>query len=212
MFSPQETSEFFVPPLPPRRYDTCTASLSDLQQIRGEPVMSKMTRLMLLSLALLPGACGGSTALPSSWITFTSKDGGFSIGMPENPKEQNVNAPTPVGNLAVTIYMVEKPDAVFMASFNDYPDDVLKQGPESLLDGAQNGAIANVKGKLISSKKITLGSNPGREFEFQALGGEGIARQRLYLVKNRLYAILVLAKGKSLPKETEAFLTSFKLN
>jgi hypothetical protein len=99
-----------------------------------------------------------------------------------------------------------------MTSFNDYPDSVLKQGPDTLLEGAQNGAIANVKGKLLASSKITLGSHPGREFDFEALGGQGIARQRVYLVKNRLHTLMVMAKGKSLPKETDAFLASFKVN
>ena len=80
------------------------------------------------------------------------------------------------------------------------------------LDQARDGAIASVGGKKRSEEKIKLKGHPGREIVIEK-DSEVVVRMRIYLVKNRLYQVMVLGNGPVFPaKDAGFFLDSFRLN
>lgn len=165
---------------------------------------------------VVAGTWLGLCAVASSqaeWKTLTSKAGRFTMMMPGEAKEQTQDVPTPVGKITMTMYILEVGGTAYFATFNDYPAELIqKSEAETLLNGARDGAVGNVKGKLTSEKKITIDTHPGRDISFEALGGQFVARSRIYLVKERLYQVMVLApKDNGLPKDIDKFLDSFKL-
>ena len=155
----------------------------------------------------------GAARSQDDFQRFTSKAGGFTLLMPTEPKTQTQNLETAVGTITVTMYIAEKNGAAYFASFNDYPAELVqKSDPQAILDGARDGAVNNVKGKLLNEKKIAIGSHPGRDITFEAVNGQYLARSRMYLVNQRLYQIMVLApREQGLPAKIDQYLDSFQL-
>jgi hypothetical protein len=80
--------------------------------------------------------------------------------------------------------------------------------PQEFLKGVAKRYEAEVK----SSKEITLQDNPGREFELETEKGRKIVG-RLYIVKDRLYELIVVGEGARAPTADAAqkFFGSFQL-
>jgi hypothetical protein len=124
----------------------------------------------------------------------TSKEGKFTVLLPKNPETQTSNVTSAVGEIQLVIVSATLGDSWYAAAYADYPAEALKNADSAkLLDGARDGAVANVNGKLIKEDKITLGKakHPGRELLIQAPDGKIYARMRMYLVGNRLYQVIV---------------------
>jgi hypothetical protein len=83
----------------------------------------------------------------------------------------------------------------FSVAYVDYPYSAVRVTPtSSLLDGARDGAVERTNGRLLSEKLISLGGYPGREIKIKVETPKhtAIVRSRIYLVKNRLYQVLVV--------------------
>src|SRR5262249_10664298 len=112
-------------------------------------------------------------------------------------------------------FQVRTGDDYFAVMYNDFPADKIKgANPDNMLNGGRDRAVANVKGKLISEKKISLGKAkyPGRELMIQIPGSPLSVRQRMYLVENRLYQTIVVGtEGVVKSNLADKFHDSFKL-
>src|SRR5262249_10809830 len=171
---------------------------------RPRSMLKRLTvAVLLLGLA--------SVAAADEWKTYNSTSGRYSVQFPGTPKEVTQRMDTEAGSIDATIASLEGPGAFYAIAYNDYPKDVTaKQTPDQLLDKAQKGAVDKVKGKLLNQKKVQAGGYPGRELQIQAPGDLEIA-EHVYLVKNRLYQVLVVSpKGKAAPGDTKKFLDSFQ--
>jgi hypothetical protein len=150
----------------------------------------------------------------AEWKELAPKDGGFSVMMPGAPIEQKESLRLPSGPVDLLIYAVERKrdETAFIAMYCELPEAVFKNGTnEKRLDYARNRAVAATKGKLTGEKKLKLGANPGRELLFE-VEGKGQVRQVLYVVKDKLYQLLVAGpKEKTMSKDADRFLQSFKL-
>lgn len=151
------------------------------------------------------------------WVEFKPKGGNFTVKMPEKPKAQkaqDISYPGGTSKLYMFILEVEGGKGAYMVAYNDFPSDLINdEVAQAALDGAQKGAVTNVKGKLIGTpKKITLQKKyPGRDFTFE-VGGIGQARARVYLVEGRLYQTAVFGSEDLVKSaDTKAFLDSFKV-
>jgi hypothetical protein len=166
---------------------------------------------MFAPAVLLAAAC----ALQGADKPFVSDAGGFRLKMPAAPKEQTQKIQTPIGPIDLHMYLIDKGDMAYLATYSDYPEEVAKQDPKQLLDGVVDGSIKNSKGELITSKDINIGGFPGREYDYNIPipGGQtGIGRSRVYLVNTRLYQIVYIgAKAKGIPKAADDYLKSFEL-
>jgi hypothetical protein len=124
------------------------------------------------------------------WQTYSYPADGFRAAFPSEPQFSKRDVPTDKGSFELRAYLAERT-------------------PDQVLDGAQQGAIDNVKAHLVSGKKITFGVYPGREFEADNDTMHFYAR--IYLVGSTLYQTLIASPlGTPYPSAT-TFLNSFQL-
>jgi hypothetical protein len=148
--------------------------------------------------------CGGGL----EWKEVTSTDGRFKVLMPAEPAKGSVTEEPPVGPITLTTYTLDHKGEGFFAGWADLPPKP-PFDTEDLLKGiARRYDNANVS----NSRAITFEDDPGREFDLETPKGRKIVG-RLYVVKNRLYELLVLGEGSNAPRSNEAqkFFGSFKL-
>jgi hypothetical protein len=182
-----------------------------------EPVTAREGRIMgpycwSLALPLLLGAA--QEDLPAGWKMVAPKDAGFSVTMPSAPMEKKQQVKTATGTLTVILQIAEgRNDSHFVVSYCDFaPGDLKKGDVDKRLDQARDGAVASAGGKKRSEEAIKLGSHPGREIVIEK-DGEVVVKMRIYLVKNRLYQVMVLGNGPVFAsKDAATFLDSFRLN
>jgi hypothetical protein len=169
-----------------------------------------MTHRHLASLAFVV-ALAPAIALAQDWKEFNSEDCRCSAAFPGTPQPKTQGMQTKVGTLEAKMFMLEMPNAFYAMAFVDYPKEAMgKQSPDQLLESARDGAVGNVKGKLASETKISMNGYPGRELRIEAPGDLALVA-RLYLVKERLYQILVvMPKAKEGTADAKKFLDSFK--
>ncbi|MBC7798616.1 MAG: hypothetical protein H7Z37_17230 [Pyrinomonadaceae bacterium] len=147
---------------------------------------------------------------------FKSEAGRFSINAPGDMKEQTQDVPSAAGNLKMVTHTADLGNRAFLVSYNDYPEDVNSIGAQELLDEVQKGAVGGIGGTITSEKNIEMNGNPGKEYVANIVipkgGGDGVAKSHIYLVKNRLYQVLVIAKkSEANSSDVDKFLNSFKI-
>ncbi len=147
---------------------------------------------------------------------FRSQEGKFSVMAPLSLEEGDQTVSTQIGQIVAHLFVGEATDIAYVVSYADYPEEFVTQSNSDLmLDGASNGAVSNVNGKLVIQNVISLQNYPGREIVADVKspdGTDGTMKGRLYLVGNRLYQVIVIAtKGKVEVTKIDSFLNSFKL-
>jgi hypothetical protein len=174
-----------------------------------------MTARLLTAALVLPLLLGADNKpVSAQGVRFTSEAGRFEIRLPAKPSEGSKTVPTAVGNVEAKIFQCQGPDWCCMVMYSDYPRDmVMNAEPEAVLDGARNGAVANVQGaKLQSETRVKLGKYPGRDVLINVQSGRFFARWRCYLVEERLYQIIVVGSEEFVrSQDTDRMLQSFKL-
>jgi len=155
-----------------------------------------------------PAAQTGSAPVPQ-WKTYSYPTDGFSAIFPFEPGMQKKNVPTDKGTFELRAYLTEDSPSALFVGVCDYGSAVADKTADQVLDGAQQGAIGNVSAHLVSSKKITLGVYPGREFE--AENDTMHFSARIYLIGSTLYQTLVAWPLGQPYTGTTRFLDSFQL-
>jgi hypothetical protein len=135
-----------------------------------------------------------------------------SIQMPLEPKYDTMPTPTEAGTIQSHMASIDLgSDTFFAVMWADYPAAALaNRTPDSVLDGARDGAVANVKGKLLAEKKLTANGYPGREIRIGSSDKKFVAIDRLYVVKTRLYQVMAVwpAAGEDVAT-TRRYIESF---
>ena len=148
----------------------------------------------------------------ATWKEFASKDGQFKVLMPGTPKPRKVDAESDLGKHVLYMNTVEAGGTMYGANYCDFPAEIRKVPLKQVYDSSRDGAVENLKGKLLSEKDIKLGDSPGREIQIEVAGGKSLFRVRVYLVEQRMYQVVVMGTKKAATsKESEKFLDSFKL-
>jgi hypothetical protein len=143
------------------------------------------------------------------WQTYSYPADGFRAAFPSEPQFSKRDVPTDKGSFELRAYLAEDGQAALFVGVCDYGSAISDRTPDQVLDGAQQGAIDNVKAHLVSGKKITFGVYPGREFEADNDTMHFYAR--IYLVGSTLYQTLIASPlGTPYPSAT-TFLNSFQL-
>jgi len=142
---------------------------------------------------------------------FKSAGGKFTVKMPGDPKESKQK--TAVGDLVM--HTVELPEGAYSVQWVDIPATA-KEDEATLkkrLEGARDGGVGAVGGKVLADKEIKLGDKyPGRDFTGDIPAQKGLLRCRVYFVDGRLYQVMVVGKKEFVEgKDTNAFLDSFAL-
>lgn len=144
-----------------------------------------------------------------NWKTYSYAADGLSASFPFEPQFSKRDVPTDAGSFELRAYLVEDGEAAIFVGVCDYGSAISDRSPDQVLDGAQKGAIDNVKAHLVSGKKITFGVYPGREFEAESDAMHFTAR--IFLVGTTLYQTLTAAPLGKPYAGTQRFLDSFHL-
>lgn len=151
-------------------------------------------------------------AAPTAGAKFSSAEGKFKIGFQGQPQMESQDVTTVVGDIKMHTFMEMKgaTDA-YMVSYNDYPAELISGADaKNIVDGAKNGVVNQFGAKIVEEKPLTLGGNTG--VMCKANSSSMYVVYYAYLVKNRLYQIMILKNG-GFPnqQEVDAFHGSFEL-
>lgn len=170
--------------------------------------MGILARSHFLALFSLFPLAAFQLAAAQEWHTYSYPADGFSISAPAQPVISKQDVDGEGGPVKMHNYLLELSTAALYASTSD--DAILpNSNPDDALKGAEQGAVDNLHGHLVSDKRIALGSYPGVEMEADSDSAHFTAR--IYIVRSRLYLTLVIsAPGKPYP-DAARFLDSFRL-
>lgn len=166
----------------------------------------------ILFVLVLPVLQGRSSTAVDTWQSFASTEGRFTVLMPGTPQPRTQNVSTPAGNITFYAHFWEDRSAAYGVAYSDFPQGLIQSANvEALLNGARDGAAANVSGTLVSERRIGLSGHPGREIEIRISGG--IVKARIYLVGSRLYQLIVVEQSGTESSANQArFFDSFQLS
>jgi hypothetical protein len=141
--------------------------------------------------------------------TLTSTEGHFTAVFPGEPKLTESTAKTTSGlpySLSTWIFSSSDGSEGWFITMAIYKStSVIKDYNANV-----SGAVAAVKGKLVSQKTIRQSGVEGREILIDIPGSQE-ARERLLWIGNRLYQIMYLGKaGTASTPDVDAFFNSFK--
>jgi hypothetical protein len=149
-------------------------------------------------------------SVPSpDWKTYTYAPDGFSASFPSAPDVQKRNIATDAGSFELHSYIGQVGEVAMFIGVVDYGSGTSGKDPNTLLQGAKNGALENSKSKLVSEKQITLGAYPGLTFEAES--DQAHFSVRFYMVGSTLYQMLVVYPLGKPFADTARFLDSFQL-
>ena len=151
-----------------------------------------------------------------NWQDFSSAEGRFSVLMPGTPKDKSQTENTPLGPITTHISIYSDNDSAFAVSYTEYPPSLMENfNVEKGLDGARNAQLGKFGSALISETPLSYQDTyPGRELQMTLTKGDGkhAIRNRMYLIKNRLYQVMIiLPKDELFSKDAVKFMDSFKL-
>jgi len=137
--------------------------------------------------------------LPAGWRWVTAEDGKFRAAFPSQPSVEHSTEDTEAGKAQTVTYSVtSEADGSFLAvAVTKFPDGTMAQAlPSQVLEGARDGALANVNGKIVTDKSVMVdGPKGGKRFypgrDYEATGAQGTRiSTRVILVEDRLYQII----------------------
>ena len=162
-------------------------------------------------------------AQENDWVNTKDLELAYRIDFPIKVEKNSQNIPTKKGEVEMISYMLNSSNTdnlVYMSAFTEYPSSFFLDGldtPEKqnvVLDGAVNGAAANVKGELISDAKITFNGYSGRiaKIELESGGAAYVIRMKIVLVGFKLYMMQTIStKANDDNSDTSQFFDSFEL-
>ncbi len=180
--------------------------------------MNKL-RLLISSLALLL-FCSFLKPL-NEWIKFENNN--CKILFPGTPANDSTLTDTKVGKLTLYTHLFEVPEnskdscllyglieTQYPAQFFDTTGN--KSFMKGFFEGAVNGAVSNVAGRLISQKDISKNGYPGKEIKIDFQNGTAIITMNIFLAKTRLFAIQTISlPGKENNTGAVKFNNSFEI-
>ncbi len=169
----------------------------------GPTAFRAMVCATVLALAAVAGA------QKSDWKPYSYPADGFRATYPAMPQLNRRNIPTNAGSFELRSYVAELGSAALTISVCDYGAKATGKDPQIILQGVKNAATKNTNASVISEKKISLGNNPGIEFQARSENAQFTAR--VYLVGSVMYQTLVIAPLDKPLAESARFLDSFQL-
>lgn len=152
------------------------------------------------------------------WEKYKAEDLSFVAYYPKAPTRTVQKVSTAVGELDMHMIMYAPTsgdeNAVYSVIRSDYPEDQFKDADDeynaTVLDGAVQGAVSNVKGTLEFDNKVKFNGYPGRSIKISIQGG--FIYINAYLVENSMFIaqVICLTANDGNP-DIERFLNSFEI-
>jgi hypothetical protein len=126
------------------------------------------------------------------WIAFSSAEWGFHAEFPAPPTTEVIDLTSPAGPLQMHLFVAEHDAEAYVVTVIDGPPSSGK-AVTTQLDRARDGAVANVKGRLVREEQRTHADLPARRLELTA--GPADESQQIFVLlilrEQRLYQALV---------------------
>lgn len=143
---------------------------------------------------------------------FVSTEGKFSVAFPGKPDLIKTELNTILGKIEIIIYRVfdNGQKKIFEVSHFNYPKQISLSNEQAILDGAIEGAVKQIRGKIIKKTKIDNSFFKG--VEVQATIDRGFYLGRFAILDNRVYQVYAMSEKSRPDSSMEGFINSFKLN
>jgi hypothetical protein len=152
-------------------------------------------------------------ALP--WVIFSSERWDFSAEFPGAPASEVLTVESMHGPVELHLFSSEQDGWAYMISAMEAPETGKAVVPAKVLDGARDGAVANVGGRLVKETQREHHGLPARRVEIVASPASGEQRLigLLILRERRLYQVLVAAPSPApaLDAAAERFFAALQL-
>ena len=153
---------------------------------------------------------------PAAWQQLDTQT--FTVDLPGAAAMKEGVEQTKAGAVKTTTWSVQTTGAFYAVSIADYPKGMMSTAmPLKVLEGARDGAMANVHGTVEKDFAVFLDSGtpkkkyPGREFDGTTTQGIKLAA-RLFLVDDRLYQMISVSPIAAFNADDfKKFADSFKL-
>lgn len=167
----------------------------------------------LLVLAVLPSfVMADATAPPAGWKEFAPKNKSYVTVFPAGAKvdqsEDSIVSPK-FGQIRIFRAVAERDSGLLVVSQVILPPRLLKSTAKTRQDFFRDMCLDEFRGKVVSEKKVRLGTMPGKEYLIKT--GTGYARFRLLGTGSQVFRLLVTgSKEHVYAKDAEIFLGTFK--
>jgi hypothetical protein len=151
---------------------------------------------------------------PPAWVAFSSEKHGFRTEFPASPKSDTMKVPTALGELEMQVFILEQGTRAYMISVSDNLPTAEPLDVANVLDGARDGAVSNIQGRLVSEKQQTVDQLPARRLEISAGPPESPLRvEAIVILRDRkLYqALMVAPAGEPSRPDAERFLAALRM-
>jgi hypothetical protein len=143
--------------------------------------------LLIIGIAL---ASIPTRGVAQTWSEYRPAGAGFALEMPGEWTSDVMNIDTAIGTVKGYTATVEAGGRGYMSMYIPYPPDRVRGRPiEPMLDGARDGAVANVHGRLRSEEHITVDNHPGRQIVIDA--NDMVLVQRFFVLDATLVQAIV---------------------
>jgi len=149
------------------------------------------------------------SAQGQEWNSYSYPSEGFRASFPSEPEQQKRNISTEAGIFELRSYLVQVAPYALFIGVCDYAGKAAGSDPDTLLQGAKQGALTNSSSHLVRENKVTLGIYHGLDFESESDTAHYSAR--IYMVGDTLYQTLVVSPLGKNYADTVRFLDSFQL-
>ncbi len=149
----------------------------------------------------------------SQFKEFRSDEGRLTILMPGKPQRETQEVNTPAGIVKMVMYTAESKEIICICAYTDYPQQHINLvDSNTILDGAMNGAVNNIKGKLINQKSFEFHDLPARDIQME-IPKQAFVDLRFILAGERFYQLMLIAPGdKGHQQDIAKFFDSFKID
>jgi hypothetical protein len=149
------------------------------------------------------------SAMEPHWEKVTSPDGSFTILMPRKPKVENQSV---VGNgmrMETHSFVAwSQTDAEYTFSYADSPILPTARAGEKMLDAQRRSLTQGDDSRMLSAEKLTVEGSSVRLYKAIVEGGSQ-ADEKIYLVRRRLYILLVVHDRGKEDENVKKFFDSF---
>ncbi|MBQ0786255.1 MAG: hypothetical protein KBT69_02065 [Oceanihabitans sp.] len=154
------------------------------------------------------------------WIDYKSEELAFISEFPNEPERTTQDLESDIGNLQLHMIMYSPPidgddeNEIYGVIRTTYPKSYFEDADEAynsnILDGAVEGAVTSVQGKLVFDNKITFNGFPGRNIKIEI--ELGFIYMNAYLVENKMFISQVIClTNKDNNDSIKRFLNSFDI-
>jgi hypothetical protein len=149
--------------------------------------------------------------MPARWVEFKSPVAKYSVGLPQQPTEQSVQAPL-VGE--IKIYLVKPANKPTSFVTTAIPIPAAEAGKTEEFFRSFGPAFVSTSGaKIVDEKIISVGSHPGRQYQLSAQTPQGAVSGivRAYIVGNHCVVLQAIGSAAQPDADATAFFNSLKV-